>query len=164
MRGVSSLGDRPSLPSERTRSCIGARDDYRPESNPRENTVTSPSKKSPDPILIVDDRADVLSAVSRLMSLWFENVLSAETPNEAEALLRQHQPKYLLCDYHLGNDHPPATELVARWREEWPCLERVALMTGTRPSSIRGSPGVDHVFAKPLEVSKVVEFFLAQSE
>ncbi len=117
--------------------------------------------KLPNPLLIVDDRADVLQALLRFFELDFEQVLSAQNPAEAEDIIRTKQPEFLLCDYWLGEAHPPSTEFLGRWRAEYPCLRRVVLMTGTKSSSIPPCAAVDDIFPKPLRLSKVVEYFRA---
>jgi DNA-binding NtrC family response regulator len=120
-----------------------------------------PEKKLPTTLLIVDDREDVLRALERFMGLYFEKVLVALEPATAEALMAAHQPECLLCDYWLGEAHPLATALIAGWRHRFPCLRKVALMTGTKSSSIAPCPEVDVIFHKPLSMGRVLEFFSA---
>ena len=110
-------------------------------------------------LLIVDDRAEVVRALERLMSLYFRQVLVATTPDEAEALLARYQPEHLLCDYRLGQDDALATSLIPRWREANPTLRRVALMTGGGAAAVVPCAAVDEIFNKPLDVSLVIEFF-----
>lgn len=107
----------------------------------------------------MDDRPEVLKAVERLLALYFEPVYAATTPHDAESLLRAHSPRYLLCDYWLGEDYPPATSILPRWRSTFPCLQRVALMSGTNSASIPPCDAVDQVFAKPLNTPRLIEFF-----
>jgi DNA-binding NtrC family response regulator len=116
-------------------------------------------EKRPEPLLIVDDREAVRSSLVRFLEMYFEVVLSAGDPSQAEEQLRTGRPKYLLTDYWLGNAYPPSTELIPRWRKLCPTLTRVALMTGTKTSSIGACPEVDAVFAKPLDLRRVIEFF-----
>ncbi len=123
------------------------------------NLMTNPEAKLSTPLLVVDDRSDVLQALVRYFELDFENVLAAQSPIEAEALLSRHKPHFLLCDYWLGENYPPSTDLLPGWRRDNPCLKRVVLMTGTKSSSIPPCSAVDDVFAKPLRLSKMVEYF-----
>ncbi|MCA9623226.1 MAG: response regulator [Myxococcales bacterium] len=111
-------------------------------------------------LLILDDRADVRRGVQRFMSLFVSQVFVAGTPEEAEAVLREHAPEFLLCDYWLGPEHPPGTALVERWRHDFPCLARVALMTGTKATAILPAQGVDRIFQKPLRLAEVKDWFL----
>jgi DNA-binding NtrC family response regulator len=116
----------------------------------------------PGPLLIVDDNAGVRSALRRFMLLHFDQVFTAGTPEEAEAILQAHRPRLLLCDYWLGNEFPPGTELIPRWRECYPTLECVVLMTGTKAESLGLITCLDAVFQKPLKLQQVIAFLLGQ--
>ena len=120
--------------------------------------------KLPHPLLIVDDRLDVLQALTRFFELDFECVLGAQSPPQAEQLLRVNQPTFLLCDYWLGESYPPSVEFIPRWRQEYPCLKRVALMTGTKSSSIPHCAAIDDIFAKPLRLSGMVDYFKGHAQ
>jgi DNA-binding NtrC family response regulator len=117
--------------------------------------------KHPGPLLIVDDSDDIRSALCRFMALCFEQVVGAATPQEAEAALQAYQPRLLLCDYWLGPQYPPATDLIPAWRERYPSIERVALITGTNTDTLGSANCVDAVFQKPLDLRQVTDFLLA---
>lgn len=126
--------------------------------------MTESSGKSPHPLLVVDDRIDVLQALTRFFELEFEKVFGAQTVAAAEEILRTHKPTFLLCDYWLGDDCPPSTTFLPRWREEHPSLKRVVLMSGTKSSSIPPCSAVDDIFAKPLRMAEVVRYFELHGE
>jgi DNA-binding NtrC family response regulator len=111
-------------------------------------------------LLIVDDRPDVSRGMARYFGLFFESVYCAQTPEEAEALLDEHAPHMLLCDYWLGHEHPPGTALIDRWRARYSCLRCVAIMTGTKATAILATANVDQVFQKPLKLEIVKDWFL----
>lgn len=111
-------------------------------------------------LLIVDDRSEILRSLKRFMDPLFRSVLVASTPEQAEAHLRAAAPDTLLCDYWLGADLPTGTELIARWRVEFPCLHQVVLMTGTKPSALVGVEHVDRVFEKPLDMPALKAFLV----
>ena len=115
--------------------------------------------KHPGPLLILDDRDDLRVSLKRLFGLMFDEVLLAGTPEEAEEHLRNSSPPFFLCDYWLGREHPPGSEVVRRFRKQFPCLERVALMTGSKVSALTDTVGADIVFSKPLNTEKVRSFF-----
>lgn len=121
--------------------------------------IPPPEKKIPGGLLIVDDRVEVLRALERLLGLYFEDVYCATTPPEADAQLKDKTPRFLLCDYWLGEKYPPATGFIPRWRRENPCLLRVVLMSGTNSASIPPCEGIDEVFAKPLDTVRLINFF-----
>ncbi len=111
-------------------------------------------------LLVVDDRGEIREALRRFFSLTIAQVIVAGTANEAEQALRNHRPNLLLCDYYLGHDNPPATVLIARWRQDFPFLKRVAIMTGTRGSSLGPCSAVDAIFEKPLNMREVTDFLV----
>lgn len=92
------------------------------------------------------------------MGLFFEQVLTAKTPDEAVAALDRHSPTFLLCDFWLGESFPPSTSLIPAWRDRCPSLRRVVLMSGTKSSSIPKSPAVDAIFPKPLDLKGLVAY------
>jgi CheY-like chemotaxis protein len=118
------------------------------------------SPKLRELLLIVDDRKEVRAALQRFFEMYFERVLTAATPPEAEESLRTEQPTLLLCDYFLGVEWPPATSLIPAWRAMFPFLARVAIMSGTRSESIGNCPEADAIFEKPLNMREVTEFLL----
>jgi|GEM_PF-556621 len=130
---------------------------FGPGAHLTEPTMVFPSAGA---LLIVDDREDIRRSMQRYFSLYFEPVLLAATPHEAEVLLRTEQPRFLLCDFWLGADYLPATEYIPRWRRLAPSLRRVALMTGTNLAVLGDLTSVDTLFQKPLEPDRVVKFFL----
>lgn len=121
--------------------------------------MTAPLPPITTPLLVVDDRADVLDALERYFSLDFERVYSATTPELAEEIFEREHPPLLLCDYWLGPSYPPATELLLKWRERYPFLVRVVLMSGTKASAIPFCAAVDLVVPKPLHLSSLVQYF-----
>ena len=119
------------------------------------------SDKASRVLLIVDDRDEVRLALARYFALHFTHIVTAGNPSEAEELLRTQHPDLLLCDYYLGSQEPTATMLIPRWRAEYKCLKRVAIMTGSRSSSIGPCPEADAIFEKPLNMALVTQFFMA---
>ena len=68
----------------------------------------------PEPLLVVDDRADVLRMLGPLLELWFGTVLVAPTPMLAAVHVLIASPRFLFCDHDLGPAVPNGCE-VARW-------------------------------------------------
>lgn len=123
-----------------------------------------PTTERPGPLLVVDDAAEVRQSLRRYFARYVDRVLVAGTPAEAEGALRSAPVTALLCDYWLGAEHPPATALIPGWRAAHPSVRRVVLMTGTKTSSLDGSPGVDAVFHKPFDLEVVRAFLFAPFE
>lgn len=118
----------------------------------------------PGPFLIVDDRSEIRVSLQRLLSLSFEQVLTAGTPGEAEVILEQRRPRFLLCDYWLGDDHPPGIALLQAWRVRYTSLERVALMSGSEIAAFENCNGIDRIFEKPLDFGQLLDFFGSDSK
>ena len=55
-------------------------------------------------LLIVDDPDDICAALCRFTSLYFQQVATAATPQEAETVPQAHQPRLLLREYRLGDE------------------------------------------------------------
>jgi ActR/RegA family two-component response regulator len=115
-------------------------------------------EKMAQSLLIVDDREEVLRALERYMGLYLTAVYGAQTPDEAIAAMQTHAPTFLLCDFWLGEKHPPSTSLIPDWRLRFPCLKRVVLMSGTKSSSIPACDAVDAIFPKPLDLKGLVRY------
>ncbi|MDA8342501.1 MAG: NAD-glutamate dehydrogenase, partial [Actinomycetota bacterium] len=59
---------------------------------------------TPPVLLIVEDRSDVGAAFAGYFRPYFEAVLVAATPSEAEAMLgASPTPTHVICDYWLGD-------------------------------------------------------------
>ena len=111
-------------------------------------------------LVILDDRDDVRVGLERLLGLFFERVLVAATPEQADAFLTESEAPFLLCDYWLGPKHPPGSEVIRALRKRHACLRKVALMTGSKVSALTDTEGADVVYSKPLDAKKVRAFFL----
>ncbi|MEM9691646.1 MAG: hypothetical protein AAGA56_03815 [Myxococcota bacterium] len=110
-------------------------------------------------LVILDDREDVRVGLERLFGLVFDRVVTAATPDEADALITETEAPFLLCDYWLGPELPSGSEVICTLRARHPCLQKVALMTGSKVSALTDTKGADIVFAKPLDADSVVTFF-----
>ncbi len=117
--------------------------------------------KHPGPILVLDDRADVLRSLARYFRLHFEAVVTSSTPTAAKQAIAAHRTPFLLCDYWLGEEHPPSPTLIREWRRDYPFIVRVAIMTGSDRVAAVSCEGVDAVFAKPFDLGEVASFFAA---
>jgi len=115
-------------------------------------------EKMAQSLLIVDDREEVLRALERYMGLYLTHVYGAQTPDEAVAVMQAHAPSFLLCDFWLGEKHPPSTSLIPDWRARFPSLKKVVLMSGTKSSSIPTCSAVDVIFPKPLDLKGLVQY------
>jgi len=121
-------------------------------------------EKMAQSLLIVDDREEVLRALERYMGLYLTAVFGAQTPDEAIAMMDAHKPTFLLCDFWLGEKHPPSTSLIPEWRARFPFIKKVILMSGTKSSSIPSCNAVDAIFPKPLDLKGLVQYLREATE
>ena len=106
------------------------------------------SSKSKETLLIIDDDPQVQRMLMRIFSDHFDVVLTAGTPDEVEAILEQKGVTHIISDYDLGQQYPSGTELIIGWRRQYPSIQRVLLLTGSRLSGADIPPEVDQYFSK----------------
>lgn len=109
-------------------------------------------------LLIVDDWPQVGRSLRRCLAHGFDQVHLAVTQPEAEHYLAEHRPTHLLCDCVLGENLPLGTELIGRWRQQFPGIQLAALVTGSDMELITEGPGIDAVFRKPFDVPAMRQF------
>lgn len=108
---------------------------------------------TPPVLLIVEDRSDVGAAFARYFRRYFEAVLVASTPSEAEAMLgASPAPTHVICDYWLGDGHPVGSVLLPKWRQRFAGIQRGVIVSGSEIEEIDCPPGVDAVFGKPADM------------
>ncbi len=110
----------------------------------------------PPVLLIVEDRSDVGAAFARYFRRYFEAVLVATSPSEAERLLGSTPtPTHVICDYWLGDDQPVGSVLLPKWRQQFGDIQRGVIVSGSEVEEIQCPPGVDGVFAKPADMPAI---------
>ena len=102
--------------------------------------------------LVVDDSERIIEALTPRLGKFFDECYGATSPAEAEAILQNHQVTHLVCDFDLGGEHPVGTDLVKKWRLQYPGIVRAIIFSGTRPSMIPTIPEVDAVLEKPSSI------------
>ncbi|MEM6790714.1 MAG: response regulator [Myxococcota bacterium] len=115
-------------------------------------------------LLVLDDHAEILRSMDRYFGLFVAEVHTAITPEEAERILIAREPGLLLCDYWLGEEVPPGTQLVSDWRQRFDFIRAAAMMTGTKATGLLDAHGVDAVFQKPLRLPEVKNWFAERLE
>lgn len=90
-------------------------------------------------VLVLDDEASVLDAMSRLLERWGCEVITAATPEEAEAYLESSAPRpdLLIVDYRL-RQHASGIQTIGRLRELAGATLPALVVTGdTAPDRLR---------------------------
>jgi len=108
-------------------------------------------------LLVVDDESSVCRAIKRLLKNKVDEILTAQTPADAETILRSRAVTHVICDQLLGPSQPLGTDLSRGWKERYPSIRRIAILTGTNVGNIARPEGVDHVLAKTTDPVKLAE-------
>lgn len=87
-------------------------------------------------LLILDDESLVLSSLKRLFHSAQYDVHTAQTPEEALALLKKNLIGVIICDQKLHNGE--GTDFLAQVKKKWPDISRI-LLTGFFNSQIAQS-------------------------
>ena len=103
-------------------------------------------------LLVVDDEVLALKATVRLLKGQFDDVLAAESADEAEALLESNSVTHLLVDRQL-TDFRLGEELIDSWKRRWSTIHYAALMTGEDVEELTVPETVDDVFPKPFDMA-----------
>ncbi len=106
-------------------------------------------------ILVVEDDEQVLEMLSKKLGTEGDVVLTAESPAQAEYLLKRYPVSHLVCDRQLGKHLPPGERLILDWRERYPSIHRALLVTGTAIAQSRDFSGVDCVLPKPVQLQMI---------
>lgn len=102
-------------------------------------------------LMVLDDESAVCRAVQRMLRGKAGRVVAVETPEDAEAVFASTEVTHLICDHYLGPGQPLGADLAAAWRERYPTLKRVLILTGRDTREIRHGPEIDHVLPKTAE-------------
>ncbi|MCU0663044.1 MAG: hypothetical protein MUC50_12045 [Myxococcota bacterium] len=81
-------------------------------------------------LLVVDDEKAVCRAVGRVMKRRFDEVLTADSAEEAHAILSTRAVTHIVCDHWFGKGQALGLDLVTEWVKTYGSLVRVLLLTG----------------------------------
>jgi len=98
--------------------------------------------------LVVDSDQQACRMLSRVLGGVFEAVLTATTPEEAEAILKKAMITHLVCDHELGIEEHGGFEYAAQWRRTYPSIRRVVVIAGTDISQVRIPVEIDLILTK----------------
>ncbi|MBN2530485.1 MAG: response regulator [Deltaproteobacteria bacterium] len=109
-------------------------------------------------LLIVDDNPLICRMLSRRLLSSFDALHTACTKEEAEQHLSKTPVSHLVCDKDLGESAQNGIALVARWRTEYPSIERAVLFTGDESTgSATLFPGIDAVVYKTTNFNQLIK-------
>jgi CheY-like chemotaxis protein len=102
-------------------------------------------------LLVVDDESAVCRAMRRMLRGVFDEILTVETPADAEAVLASREVTHLVCDQCLGPGQPEGLAVASGWRTSYPSIRKLVILTGANVKNLTALPGVDHVLPKTIE-------------
>ena len=110
-------------------------------------------------LVIVQRNELVLRSLRRYFELYCSDVRAARDHADAERILSESCPRP--TDLIVGDNLDPSVSVVpfllTRWRQRFPTLDRVMVVTATDqiPNAING---IDAVFREPLEPESISDF------
>lgn len=108
--------------------------------------MSDPIDTATDTLLIVDDEANILSALARLFRRDGYQVLRAESGSAALEILAEHEIGVIISDQRMPN--MTGVQFLSKARENWPDTVRIMLSGYTELSSVTDSvnQGAIHKF------------------
>jgi two-component system OmpR family response regulator len=104
-------------------------------------------------VLVVEDHADTVESMAKLLELFGHEVQIARDGPQAIAAARRWRPEFILLD--LGLPGMDGYEVARRLRQEGPCQETVVIaVTGYGQPEDRErsrAAGIDHHLLKPVD-------------
>lgn len=107
-------------------------------------------------VLVIDDDIMICRMLNRELNKYFDKVITARSPNEAEHLLLEYEVTHMVCDYHFGDGVPSGVDFIPAWRNLYTGLEKVVLFTGSDRARVKIPPEVDAVVNKGEDLDKLL--------
>ena len=107
-------------------------------------------------LLIVDDERTVCRALTRLLDRSVSRIETATNPKEAEIVLRAGNVTHVICDHWFGPGQPLGLDLVTQWKETYPSIRRIVVLTGTDVNKLEKSKNVV-ILPKVVDPDELIE-------
>ncbi len=111
-------------------------------------------------LLIIDDEGSVRRALSRILFKYADKILTASNMTDAQLILDTDPVTHILCDQLLGPGQPTGTESAIFWKDRYPSIKKLFILTGTKIASVAAPEGIDKVLPKttdPLQLAAMLE-------
>ena len=109
-------------------------------------------------LLIIDDEASVCRALSRILRQKAQDIITAQNTADAELIMDTRDVTHILCDHLLGPGQPRGLDTAVHWKNEYPSIEKIIILTGTDAAFDAPPPGIDHVLPKTTDPLKLAEY------
>ena len=111
-------------------------------------------------LLVVDDESAVCRVMRRMLRGKFGEILTAETPADAEAVLASRQVTHVVCDQCLGPGQPEGLAVAAGWRASYPSIRKLVILTGADVKNLAALPGIDLVLPKTTDLADLAALLI----
>ncbi|MGA2583714.1 MAG: response regulator [Tepidisphaeraceae bacterium] len=109
-------------------------------------------------ILLVEDDADLLRLMVRMLRMWgCDSVFSAMTGEEALAILESSHPNLIITDLHVPNINGMTLAKVLRERGETTPILMITADDDWYVDERARSAGVDRILKKPIDANQLRE-------
>ena len=106
-------------------------------------------------LLVADGCFLIHKLIFRLFEGTFDSILPAATATEAEMFLRNYNVSHIVISARIA-EGMSTTDLVDRWRAQYPTIQRVVLYTGAEISSTELGSSIDAVVTKPCHCQSLI--------
>lgn len=109
-------------------------------------------------LLIIDDESSVCRALSRILSRKADEIVTAQTIADAELVLDTKDITHVLCDHLLGPGQPKGLDTAIDWKEQYPSIQKLIILTGTNAAYDSPPAGIDRVLPKTTDPMTLAEY------
>ncbi|MBN2341250.1 MAG: hypothetical protein JXX29_09975 [Deltaproteobacteria bacterium] len=120
--------------------------------------MTTDSTASDATLLIIDDESSVCRALSRILRKRAGEIVTAQTIVDAELVLDTKEVTHVLCDHLLGPGQPKGLETAIHWKQEYPSIQKLIILTGTDAAFGDPPAGIDKVLPKTTDPMLLAEY------
>ncbi|MBN2802531.1 MAG: hypothetical protein JXR91_05520 [Deltaproteobacteria bacterium] len=99
-------------------------------------------------LLIIDDESSVRRALSRVLSTRADTILTAATITDALLIMETNNISHVICDHLLGPGQPTGIEAAVNWKKQFPTIQNLLILTGSRAFLAVPPEGIDAVIPK----------------
>ena len=123
------------------------------------------AEKARSVLLVVDDESSVCRALRRLMVDRADEIVIAQTPADAETILHSKPVTHIICDHLLGPGQPKGMDIAKGWKDAFPTIRSLIILTGTDVRDLHCPETIDHVLSKTTDPVELAELLgLLQTE
>jgi hypothetical protein len=88
-----------------------------------------------------------------------DEIVTAQTPADAETILHSKPVTHVICDHLLGPGQPKGMDIAKEWKGAFPSIRSIVILTGTNVKNLHPPETIDHVLPKttdPVELAALL--------